>query len=98
MLHWNIVDNNVVLVSGVQQSDSIISLSLFFTNSFCRILSRVPVLHSRVLFVIYFKHIHVYMFIQNSQSFPYTNQFCWYPYLLITINLFSKSELVSVCK
>ena len=43
---------------------------IFSHLGYYRILSSFPVLYSRSLLVIYFKHSRVYMSIPNSQSIP----------------------------
>ena len=68
--------NNVVLVSGVQQSDSVIHIhvSILFQILFPPRLLQNIVLYGRSLlfiyfiFLIYFKYSSVYMSIPNSQT------------------------------
>ena len=56
-LCWSIVDSQYVLVSGVQQSDAVIHISLLFQILFLsRLLQNIefPMLHSRSLLSTYF--------------------------------------------
>ena len=68
--------NNVVLVSGVQQSDSVIHIhvSILFQIlcpfKLLQNTEQFPVLYDRSLLVIYFKYSSVYMSISNSQFIP----------------------------
>ena len=66
--------NNVVLISSIQLTDSVIHIMYFYFFKFfshlgyCRVLSTVLVLYSRSLLVIYFKYSSLYMSIPNYQS------------------------------
>ena len=68
---------NVVLVSGVQQSDSVIHIAIIFQilfhTGYIRILIEFPVLYSRSLLITYFIYSSVYMLIPKiypSPTFP----------------------------
>ena len=87
---------NVVLVSGVQQSDSVIHIHVSIIFQILlpfRLLQNIE-LYRRSLLVIYFKYSSVYMSVPNSQSIlpPHLSP-------LVTISLFSKSMSLSLfCK
>ena len=77
ILAWRI--HNVVLVSDAQQSDLVIHIYILFFKLFSligyyRILSRVPVLYSLSLLIIYFICSSVYMLIPHSNP-PSSIQF-----------------------
>ena len=61
------MSDNVALVSGVQQSDSVIHvhISIFFklfsNLGYCQILNIFVQLHNKFLLVIYFKYSSMYM-------------------------------------
>jgi len=58
--------NNVALVLGVQQSDSVIHVfQILFPFSLLYNIEQSSLLHSRCLLVIHFKHRSVYMSIPN---------------------------------
>ena len=84
--------SNVMIVSGVQQSNSAIYMHIsIFPHSISshpgyHTTLKFPVLHSRPLLIIHFKYSSVYMSIPNSLILPSPH-----PYALVTINLFSKS-------
>ena len=89
--------NNVVLVSGVQQSDSVIYVPILFSNYFpnqvvMEYRAEFPVLHRGSLLVIHFTYGNVYMSIPNSLTNPLSSP-------LVTISSFSKSvSLFLICK
>ena len=69
-----------MLISGVQQTDSVIYVmylfffsKFFFHLSYYRVLSTDLVLYSRSLLVIYFKYSSLYMSIPNYQSIYFLN-------------------------
>ena len=76
-----------MLVSGVQQSDSVIHIfirfQLFIHIGYYRILSEFPVLYSRSLLVIFFIYSNICMLIPNSYfilpltPFPFGNHVCF---------------------
>ena len=94
-LYWSIV-NNVVLVSGVQQSDSVIHthVCILFEGFFPFMLLYNIEQSSPCYTIGPFKYSSVSMSIRNSLTSPLS-----YPSSLVTIILFSKSvSLFLFCK
>ena len=101
-----------MLLSGVQQTDSVIYVmylffsKFFFHLSYYRVLSTDLVLYSRSLLVIYFKYSSLYMSIPNYQSIYFLNNrqllnsrqlwICLLPRILIIIPIQSVSSLFSL--
>ena len=85
-----IPDYNVVIVSGRQQRDSVIHVSILPQNPShpgCHIiLSGVPCAIWRALLIIHFKHSSVYMSIPNSLTVPSPT-----PFPPVTVSSFLKS-------
>ena len=91
---------NVVLVSAVQQSESVIyPLSFGFPSHLGhhRALSRVPVLYSRFSLVMYLMHsinnVYIYMSIQISQFAPVP-----FPHLVPTHLFSTPMSLLLLCR
>ena len=59
---------NVVLVSGVQQSDLVTHISILFHIGYYRVLSRVPCLYSRSLLISSFHLLKIHLFIHSCKS------------------------------
>ena len=82
--------NNVFIVLAIQQSDSVIHVSILFQILFLfrlfQYCAEFLVPYSKSLLVIYFKYSSVYIPIPNTLTIP-PHQ----PFLPVTINFFSKS-------
>ena len=82
---------NIVLVSGVQHSDSI--TQILFHPSLSQDTERgSPVRHSKALLFIYFTHSSLYLLVPNAPIIPPAPPFP----PLVTLSLFSVPESVSV--
>ena len=80
--------NNVVLVSGVQQSDSVThSFSYYFPLWFITGLKQFPVLHSRAMLFIHSVCNSLPLLIPTSQSNPSHCRPSWQPQS-VSVSLF----------